>query len=243
MSTRFEKKIIMPKGKMGRTTLMDLSKEDRQSVERWHRKEWHQFIEEAVAYKHRVLGAARDAYLWNREKCIACKKVRSIANTMRKFKSRYHQRGSVTLGAAGISTFSQHSAGGDCSFTASTVPNLSDFVIEPANAYTRARLHSDGDWYWSEANTWSTSKGTWDGDCAIADYDTRWNRVSGTVPNDVVSGTDGVWSAATTSKAVGYNSNFGIDSGSFSLECRDGTTLTLLFTDSFTMSAEVDSKN
>lgn len=152
---------------------------------------------------------------------------------------RKYQRGSIGM-MAGAGTMA---AGGDCTYTASTVPALSDFTIEPANAFTRARLHSDGDWYWAETNSWGTSDGTWQGGCAVADYDTRWTQVSGTTPNSVVSGTDGTWSAATTSKAVGYDTNFGIKSGSFTLECRDGTSLNTLFTDSFTMSAEVDSKN
>jgi len=233
MSTRFEKQIIMPNGKMGRTTLMDLPKEDLKSVERWHKKEWDEFREEVVAYKHRVLDKIRDTYLWNRENCIGCRK-------MREFKSRYRQRGSIILGSAVTSAAGPGSTGNDCSYTTSTIPNLHDVCLEPCVAYTRARLHSDGDWWYNEANSWSTTKGTWQGDCAVADYDTQWNKVSGTTPNTVVSGSDGVWSAATTSKAVGYASNIGIDSGSFNLKLRDGTTLTELFTDSFTMYAEAD---
>ena len=241
MSTRFEKKIIMPNGTMGKTTLMDLSDEDIKSVERWHKKEWDEFRTEIESYKHKVLEASRSAYmrLWEKaQKCEKCRKRR--AAFMKRFTNIKRQRGSIMLGA-NASSARVEGVDLECTATTSTIPNLSDFCIEPCVAYTRARLHSDGDWYWDEANSWGASDGTWQGSCAVADYDTQWNRVSGTVPNSVVSGSDGVWSAATTSKAVGYASNIGIDSGSFNLKCRDGTTLTELFTDSFTMSAETES--
>ena len=51
MSTRFEKKIIMPNGTMGKTTLMDLSDEDIKSVERWHKKEWDEFVKKRMSLK------------------------------------------------------------------------------------------------------------------------------------------------------------------------------------------------
>lgn len=234
MSTRFEKKIIMPKGAMGITTLMNLSDEDIKSVERWHIKEWNEFRTEIVAYKHKILNAARDTYLWNREKCVACKKIRE-------FKSKRRQRGSIMLGGAVTSVAGPGSDPGDCTYTTSTIPNLSDFDFDPGDAYTRARLHSDGNWYENEgAASWGTSDGTWQGGCAVADYDTQWNLVSGDTSNNVTSGSDGVWSAATTSKAVGYAVSFGSRFGNFSLVCRDGTTLTTLFTDTFSMSADVE---
>lgn len=213
---------------------MDLSDDDIKSVERWHKKEWDQFREEIVAYKIRVLDKIRDTYLWNKENCIAC-------NKMREFKSKRRQRGSIILGAAN----SKHASSdpGNCTYTQSTIPNLSDFEFEPSNAYTRGRLHSDGSWYSSESSSWGAADGTWQGGCAVADYDTRWIRNSGDVPNNVVSGTDSTWAAATTSKAVGYTRSFGSYSGSFTMECRDGTTLATLFTDSFNMDCEVEPKN
>lgn len=219
----------MPRGPLGPTTLLHLPPQEIQSVERWHRKEWEQFRQELVAFKERVHTKALDFIRFNRDHCIACKG----------FKGWRKQRGSILLSAFGISPGS-----GDCTFTASTIPNLTDFTFEPDDAWTRARLHSDGDWYSHQgSNSWSTSDGTWQGICTVAEYDTRWTRVSGSTPNSVTSGTDGVWSAATTSKAVGYQVTFGIRSGSFTLECRDGTSLNVLFTDSFTMFGEVDSKN
>lgn len=132
-----------------------------------------------------------------------------------------------------------------CTATNSTIPSLFDFCINPCVARTRARLHTDGDWYSTEGTTsWGTSDGTWQGSCAIGDYDSRWNRTSGQVPNEGVSGTDGVWSdAAVTGAAVGYASNFGVDNGLFDVEIRDATTLSVLFTDSFNMNAEADAKN
>lgn len=229
----------MPDGKMGKTTLMDLPKEDLASVERWHKKEWNEFLAEVVTYKHRILSAARDAVLWNREKCVACKK-------MREFKSKYRQRGSIAIGASGASTFSQHAAGNDCTFTASTVPNLDDFDFAPGSATVRARLAGDGDWYWNEGtSSWGSSRGTWTGSCAVGDYDTQWNRISGDVPNVAVAGTDGGWTGGATTVAVGYEEGSPGQSlfGSFSLVCRDGTTFTTLFTDSFTMDVELESKN
>ena len=152
---------------------------------------------------------------------------------------RHFQRGNFAMFPAGT----QAILDSDCTFTASTIPNITDFSIEPTNSFAQARLHSDGDWYSNAGNTdtFGSSEGTWQGGCAVADYDTRWNRSSGTVPTNAVSGSDGVWSAATTSKAVGYGiTATGVESGSFNVECRDGASLNVLFTDAFTMGAEVD---
>ena len=170
--------------------------------------------------------------------CEGCRKRRRMLQvTLRKF-----QTGNFSMFPAG--TFSQLDA--DCSFTASTIPNLFEFGVEPTDSFTGARLHSDGDWYSNTQNTpsFGASDGTWQGSCAIADYDTRWNRFSGDIPNSLVSGTDGVWAAATTSKAVGYSvTGADIMSGSFNVECRDGATLNVLFTDAFLMDCEVDPRN
>ena len=233
MSTRFKKQIIMPQGSTGITTLMDLSDEDRKSVERWHRNEWHEFVAEVKAYKIRALTKWYDIVSWNRENCVACRKIREI-------RSPKYQRGSIMMGAAGASTRNPISS--ECTYTASTIPDLSDFKFSPGDAYTRARLHSDGDWYSHEgSNSWSTSDGTWQGSCAVADYETRWVKTSGDAPNNEVSGVDGVWSVATTSKAVGYAELvIGNFFGVFSLECRGAATATLYFTDTFSMSCDVE---
>jgi hypothetical protein len=157
---------------------------------------------------------------------------------------RRYQRGSV--GCHVQAAAAQQGAGGDCTFTASTIPNLFEFNIEPTNSFTGGRLHSDGDWYGNATTiqSFGGSDGTWQGGCAVADYDTQWNRISGTIPNSLVSGTDGVFSAATLSKAVGYfETNIGVLSGSFTLVCRDGASLNTLFTDAFTMNCEVETRN
>jgi hypothetical protein len=170
--------------------------------------------------------------------CESCRKRRLVLmEGLRKY-----QRGNFSVWPAGMFSVIE----GDCSFTASTIPNLSEFNIEPTNSFTGARLHSDGDWYSNEATSVSfgTSDGTWQGGCAIADYDTRWTRVSGSIPSSSVSGVDGVWSAATTSKAVGYFiSGADTEIGSFTLECRDGSSLNVLFVDAFTMDCTVDPRN
>ncbi len=169
------------------------------------------------------------------EECRTQRKMLQVA--LRKF-----QRGNFHMFPAGIMAL----LAGDCTFTSSSIPNLFEFNIEPTNSFTGGRLFSDGDWY-SNATTsanFGSSDGTWQGSCAVADYDTQWNRLSGTVPNSLVSGTDGVFSAATLSKAVGYlETNIGVLSGSFNLVCRDGMSLNTLFTDSFTMSCEVETRN
>lgn len=250
MSSRFENKLILPRGVMGPTTLLELPPDDLVSVERWHRREWDQFREEIKAYKQRVQDRARDFVLWNRDHCLACKGARAwrkyrpivMAAAYGGFRGPRYQRGILNVvGTTAIGAV----AGGDCTFTASTVPNLSEFNIEPTDSYTHARLHTDGDWYWNEATNlaWGSSKGTWQGGCAIADYDSRWNHNSGTTPNSNITGTDGVWHVATTSAAVGYSRNFGIASGTFDLQLRDGTSLNVLFTDSFSMYVEVDARN
>lgn len=219
MST-FEKQIFMPRGALGPLILPE---QHLQRVNRWYKKDWENFAAEVVAYKSRVHNAARDAVLWHRENCVVCKKVSAL---------KKRQRGSILLSAFGISPGT-----GLCSFTSSTIPNLSDIDFG-GSVQTRARLHSDGDWYSnSGSGSWGSSDGTWQGSCSVASYDTRWNRVSGSTSNDSTSGSDGVWSAATTSKAVGYFT-FAARFGSFSMECRDGATSTLLFTDTFTMDAE-----
>lgn len=159
---------------------------------------------------------------------------------MRAFNGPRKQRGSILLSA-----FLGAEAAGDCGFTASTIPNLSRFVIEPTNSFTGARLHSDGDWYSNTAGSilWGTSDGTWASDCAIADYDTRWVQNSGSALTGS-SGSDGVWSAGTSTKEVYYYiTNIGTLNGSFNMECRDGTSLNVLFTDGFTMNCEVDPRN
>ena len=135
--------------------------------------------------------------------------------------------------------------GGDCSFTASTIPNLSCFRISPTDAHTRARLHTDGDWYSSTCITgFGSSDGTWQGNCALSGYDSRFNVLSGDGPL-VLEGVDGVWSdAGGTGASIGYSeTGVGILSGSFNVELRDASSLNVLFTDGFTMSAEVDPKN
>jgi hypothetical protein len=230
---------------MGPTTLLRLSPEDRNSVERWHRREWEQFLAEVKAYKVRVLENARGGYMraWEKaQKCEKCRRRRrAIMLAVQAFKGPRSQRGSILLSA-----FQGAGGSGDCSFTASTIPNLSQFAIEPTDAYTQARLHTDGDWYYNDSTNgaWGASRGTWDGDCALNDYDSRWNKISGSNSNWQTVGSDGVWSAAgTTGASVGYTRNFGILSGSWNVELRDGTTLNVLFTDSFTMYAEVDARN
>lgn len=150
----------------------------------------------------------------------------------------WYQKGSILLSAFGVPA-----AGGDCSFTASTIPNLSNTVTDPTIARARARLHTDGDWYSSTGSTgFGISDGTWQGGCAVGDYDSRWNQISGDAPNASVSGADGVWSdAATTGAAIGYDqSSVGTKFGSFSMEIRDASTLNVLFTDTFTMRAEME---
>ena len=91
---------------------MDLSDDDLKSVERWHKREWDQFREEVVAYKTKVLEAARSAYNWNREHCIACSK-------MRKFKSKFRQPGSIIIGAGNVKHAS--SDPGTCTFRVGTL--------------------------------------------------------------------------------------------------------------------------
>ena len=242
--TRYENKIIMPTGPVtGRVGLTNLSREELANEFRWHGREWHDFLRELRAYRKKVGNAAYDAVMRNWEKAQRCPKCAARRRAiMRAFNGPRKQRGSILLSA-----FRGVSAAGDCSFTASTVPNLSEFNIEPTDSYTKARLHSDGDWYWNEStgSSWGASRGTWDGDCAIGDYDTRWNLVSGSAPNNAVSNTDGTWAAGDTAggSAVGYTRSFGVLSGSFNLECRDGTSLNVLFTDAFAMYCEVDARN
>jgi hypothetical protein len=170
--------------------------------------------------------------------CEGCRKRRkTLMGALRKF-----QRGNFNMFPVGMFALLDS----DCDFTASAVTNLSEFNIEPTDSFTGARLHSDGDWYANEATsaTFGSSDGTWQGSCAIGEYDTRWIRNAGTVPNSLVSGTDGVWSAATTSKAVGYLiTNIGVFTGNFNLECRDGASQNLLFSDVFTMTCNVDARN
>lgn len=167
--------------------------------------------------------------------CEGCRKRRKyLMHKLRKF-----QRGNFNVFPAGIFTVIPT----DCSFTASTISSLNDFCLGGGcNVYTAARLHSDGDWYSNQGSPgFGTSDGTWQGDCAVAEYDTRWNLLSGDAPDYLVSGSDGVWAAATTSKAVGYNGTpFYNSSGNFNLECRDGTSLNVLFTDAFSMSADAE---
>jgi hypothetical protein len=242
MSTRFEKRIIMPRGAMGPTTLLGLPREDLASVERWHRREWDEFREELKAYKLRVLEAGRTAYLRARY-CPKCRARRQrVYDAMMRFPKHVLMAPIPAMGRARLAA-----AAADCSYTASTVPNLNEFNVEPTNSYTQARLHSDGDWYHS-ANTsqsFGASQGTWDGDCAIADYDSRWVQNTGDIENSTVTtSTDGTWHAATTSAAVGYQvTTLGLLSGTFDLELRDGTSLNVLFTDAFSMNCEVDARN
>jgi hypothetical protein len=243
MSTRYENKIIMPNGPMGRTTLLGLSPEDLANEQRWHSKEWHAFVKEIQAYKLRILEAGRSNFLRWYDKAQHCPKCaarrRFILSMAANFKGPKAQRGSILLSA-----FKSAAAGGDCTYTASTIPNVTDFCVNPCAARTAARLHSDGDWYSNAGTGFGTSDGTWQGSCAVADYDTRHIKNSGDDSNYLTSGVNATWSAASTSKAVGYNQNgFGTLSGNFSLECRDGTSLNLLFSDSFSMTAEVDAKN
>ena len=172
------------------------------------------------------------------QRMIACEKCRKrrkyLTHKLRKF-----QRGNFNIWPAGMFSVIE----GDCSFTASNITNLTDFCLGGGcQVWTAARLHNDGDWYSNQGSPgFGSSDGTWQGDCAVAEYDTRWTRVSGTVPNYLVSGSDGVWSLATASKAVGYNGTAFFNAfGNFTLECRDAASLTVLFTDSFSMSVDAE---
>jgi hypothetical protein len=230
MSTNFERKIFMPAGVQG---AIILPCEHRQRVARWYSDEWNQFVEELQAYKRKLAVAAYDAIQWNKEHCIVC----------RQFNGPRWQRGSIQMSAnaaaAAVTVM-------DCTFTASTIPNLSCFRISPTDARTLARLHTDGDWYSTTCSTgFGASDGTWQGGCAVSGYDSRWNQISGDAPAYQVSGTDGAWSdASVTGAAIGYEvTGIGLLTGSFSVEIRDGASLNVLFTDAFTMSADVDPKN
>lgn len=241
MSTRFEKRIILPRGAMGPTTLLGLSQDDRRSVERWHRPEWEQFVQEITAYKFRVLESARSAYMRVYDKAQKCEKCRKRrAAIMRAFNGPKKQRGSIIL-----STAQGAAAAGDCGFTASTIPNLNRFQIEPTNSFTGAQLNGDGDWYHQVGGSinFGSSRGTWASDCAIADYDTRWNQNTGSTLTGS-AGSDGTWSAGTSTKEVYYYiTGIGLLAGTFDMQCRDGTSLNILFTDSFSMTCEVDARN
>lgn len=172
--------------------------------------------------------------------CEGCRKQRMMLQVaLRKF-----QRGNFHMFPAGTMALL---AGGNCTFTQSTVPNLFEFNLSPTNSFTQARLHSDGNWYSnaSTINSFGGVDGTWQGGCAIADYDTQWTQNSGDTENGASTvGSSGVWHAATTSAAVQYQVT-GINalSGSFFLACRDGASLDTLFTDSFTMQCEVETRN
>lgn len=156
---------------------------------------------------------------------------------------RKWQRGNFAMFPIGIGNAESFG----CTATASTISNLIEFNVEPTNSYTHARLHNDGDWYSNAATsqTWGASEGTWQGSCAIADYDARWNQISGDTENGGLTvGTNGTWQAASTTTAVAYEvTTIGQLSGSFNLELRDGTSLNTLFTDSFTMNCDVDARN
>jgi hypothetical protein len=245
MSARYQNKIIMPTGPLeGPVGLLNLTPDERKNETRWHQKEWHAFIEELRAYRRKVGTAVYDANmrLWEKAKnCPKCAaRRRAILQAMQNFKGPKSQRGSIILSMA-----AGDPAPDDCGFTASTIPNLNRFVIEPTNSFTGAQLNGDGDWYHNVGGTinFGSSRGTWASDCAIADYDTRWNQNSGNTLTGS-SGSDGVWSAGTSTKEVYYYiTNIGLLAGSFDMECRDGSTLTLLFTDAFSMSCEVDARN
>lgn len=153
---------------------------------------------------------------------------------------RKYQRGSIGM-MAGAGTMA---AVGDCTYTASAIPNLSDYCINPCVSRVLAKLDNDGDWYWTEGSTsFGSSRGTWQGGCAVADYDGQWNLVSGTTANYQVSGTDGVWQAMSTDLSIGQQVSFGTRFGNFNFKIRDGSSLNELFTDSFGMDAEADAKN
>ena len=157
---------------------------------------------------------------------------------------RKYQRGNFAMFPAGSTAIA---AAGDCSFTASAIPNLSDFVIEPDDSRCRAKLDNNGDWYWSEGTTsWGASRGTWIGDCANTEYDGQWNDVGpGDPPNEVLSpGSSGVWQAMSTDCSVGLVENgFGVATALVNIKLRDGTSLNELFTDSFELDVEVEARN
>lgn len=244
MSTRFEKKIVLPAGPTGPATLLGLSREDQQSVARWHRKEWEQFLEEFSANRLKILERIRYQWMKARE-CPKCRARRQrIYDAMQRFPKPVLM---APLSGMGVRRAAWGGAGADCTYTASTIANLLEFNTEPTNSYTHARLHNDGDWYSNAATTtsWGVSEGTWQGGCAIADYDARWNQNTGDTENSVLTvGTNGTWQAASTTTAVGYQVlTIGVLSGTFDLQLRDGTSLNVLFTDAFTMQCEVDARN
>jgi hypothetical protein len=246
MSTNFEKKIFMPGGPLGPTTALGGGKEQR--IIRWYRKEWEQFLVEIEQFKKAAYVARYDLrmrIIEERAKCPRCRRTydamqRLADATIRHPALKKYQRGSLSGMSIKRAVWTDAL---NCTYTASTVPNLSDTCVQSCVARVRARLHSDGDWYWAEGTTsWGTSKGTWQGDCAIADYDGQWNTVSGDAPTEGVSGSNGVWQAMSTEVSLGHASTLVVRSGSYNLKLRDGTTLVELFTDTFTMYAETTLK-
>lgn len=136
MSIRFENALIMPDGHLGHATLLRLPGPDRESVLRWHYKEWLTFINEVRAYQSKAYAALHDLH-------------------MRQFHGPHRQRGSIQV--AGFGVTSVLGAGETVTLSGTSgSPNASvDKEDTPTNALAGWRWQSDGDVESIVADVWT----------------------------------------------------------------------------------------
>lgn len=120
-----------------------------------------------------------------------------------------------------------------------TTQATNDFAMTPGDAQAGWRFNRSGtvdrmSWSWSPHHTWGTPAGGTDGD----DYAIRVTLNSGTPPSGL---TLGVWYALSSTRSVTlYRGGIGSVSCNLTVSIRDSTTLTVLDTQTYTISSTVE---
>ncbi len=158
----------------------------------------------------------------------------------------YKQRGSVSV--MPVTSAAQQGTGVVCTAGSSAIPNLDSFEDSPTDAWVGAAWRTDGDVFYYENSTASnfpgvSNGGTWQGDCAVSEYDGRWRLTSGDAP-DIATPADGVWVQMSVGKveiemhATGSNET---NIGTMIFELRRRSDQVIILTDVFIMDVETTS--
>lgn len=148
----------------------------------------------------------------------------------------------IKKGGADLNTlFAELGSVSACSAGSSTIPNITDVVIDPNLAQTGARWNANGEvYYYPPGNGFpgTSNGGTWIGSCANTEYEGRWIKISGTNPN-VANPAVNVWRAMNLNVDITYSS-FGTITGSFEFQLRRKSDQQVILTDAFIMTAQVN---
>ena len=155
----------------------------------------------------------------------------------RTIKLRKFQRGILQMMGGGT-------MGGACQPGSSVIPDQSEIVCSPTDAWVGAKWDTDGEIYFYEANSQGFGAGSgqfWIGNCPNTGYDGRWTQISGDSP-DVTSQAVNVWTSMNTdlsleNRALGISS---VTDGVYQFQLRTAVGQQTILTDEFRLEAETE---